>query len=64
MPSAGIYYIGVKSEDQQAAEYAILGVFSELPFGTTDDNGNQHLIGFPVPAIPDGSPTRPGRSRS
>ena len=30
----GIYYIGVKSEDQQAAEYAIMGVFSELPFGS------------------------------
>ena len=53
----GIYYIGVKSEDQQAAEYALLGVFSELPFGSTDDQGNQHLLGFPMPmAIPDGSP--------
>ena len=55
----GIYYIGVKSEDQQAAEYAILGVFSERPFGGSDTNGNQMLYGFPVPMpIPDGSPER------
>ena len=53
----GVYYFGVKSEDQQAAEYAILAVFSERPFGGTDTNGNQHLIGFPTPMpIPDGSP--------
>ncbi len=58
----GIYYIGVKSEDQQAAEYAILGVFSRRPFGATDENGNQSLIGFPVPMpIPDGSPDTAGR---
>jgi hypothetical protein len=28
----GVYYIGVKSEDQQAAEYAFAGVFSLYPF--------------------------------
>ena len=51
----GIYYIGVKSQDQKAAEYAIMGVFSQLPFGTRDTNGDQHLIGIPTPApIPDG----------
>ncbi len=53
----GVYYIGVKSEDHQAAEYALLGIFSQLPFGSTDEQGNQHLLGFPTPlAIPDGSP--------
>ena len=57
--TTGVYYFGVKSEDQQAAEYAILAVFSELPFGGTDTNGNQHLLGFPTPMpIPDGSPER------
>jgi subtilisin-like proprotein convertase family protein len=57
----GVYYIGVKSEDQQAAEYAFLGVLSQLPFGNTDTNGNQTLFGFPVPMpIPDGSPSQPG----
>ena len=50
----GVYYIGVKSEDQQAAEYAFLGVISELPFGNTDTNGDQSLLGIPAPApIPD-----------
>ncbi|MCX6917082.1 MAG: hypothetical protein NT167_29265, partial [Verrucomicrobia bacterium] len=53
----GVYYIGVKSEDHQAAEYALLGIFSQLPFGSTDEQGNQHLLGFPTPlVIPDGSP--------
>ena len=52
----GVYYIGVKSEDQQAAEYALLGVFSQQPFGTSNPNGDLTLFGFPVPApIPDAS---------
>ena len=55
----GIYYVGVQSEDQQAAQYAILGVFSQLPFGQSNTNGDVTLLGFPtyVP-IPDGSPER------
>src|SRR5262249_34959868 len=57
----GVYYLGVQSEDQMAAEYALVGVFSRLPFGNTDDSGNQTLVGFPAPApIPDGSPDHPG----
>src|ERR1039458_4788124 len=56
----GVYYLGVKSEDQQAAEYALMGVFSELPFGTSDSNG-VHLVGIPLfQPIPDGSPQFPG----
>jgi subtilisin-like proprotein convertase family protein len=56
----GVYYVGVKSEDQQAAQYAFLGVFSQLPFGTADSNG-VHLVGIPLnQAIPDGSPQFPG----
>ena len=59
--TGGVYYLGIQSEDQQAAEYALLAVFSEQPFGGTDTNGNQHLIGFPTPMpIPDGSPAQPG----
>jgi subtilisin-like proprotein convertase family protein len=50
----GIYYIGVQSQDQQAAEYAILGVFSELPFAQANSNGDLSMIGIPAPApIPD-----------
>ena len=36
----GVYYIGVKSEDQQAAEYALMGVFSQQPFGASNTNGD------------------------
>ena len=57
----GVYYLGVKSEDQMAAEYGLIGIFSKNPFGTTDQNGDQSIIGFPAPApIPDGSPELPG----
>ncbi len=57
----GVYYIGVQSEDQMAAEYALIGIFSRFPFGSTDQNGDQSLVGFPAPApIPDGSPEAPG----
>ena len=56
----GIYYIGVKSEDQQAAEYALMGVFSKEPFGSEDQAG-AHLVGIPTyQQIPDGSPHLPG----
>jgi subtilisin-like proprotein convertase family protein len=58
------YYIGVKSEDQQAAEYGFLGAFAELPFSQRDKKGNIILHGVPVPqAIPDGSPAHPGAAR-
>jgi subtilisin-like proprotein convertase family protein len=57
-----VYYIGVKSEDQMAAEYGFISIFSATPFSTIN-NGNQEVNGVPVPmAIPDGSPTVPGRS--
>jgi subtilisin-like proprotein convertase family protein len=50
----GVYYIGVQSEDQQAAEYALLGVFSELPFWQSNSNGDWSLLGIPTLApIPD-----------
>src|SRR5450759_4383940 len=56
----GVYYIGVQSADQQAAEYALMGVFSEQPFGQQDSNG-VHLVGIPIyQPIPDGSPQLPG----
>jgi len=56
----GVYYVGVKAEDQMASDYGFLGVFSLLPFSTLED-GNQIVRGFPVPAVvPDGSPAAPG----
>lgn len=61
--TGGVWYIGVKAEDQQAAEYAILGIFSLYPFGNSNDRGDVLMTNwfptFPV-AIPDGSPTEPG----
>jgi subtilisin-like proprotein convertase family protein len=57
----GVYYIGVKSEDQEGAEFGFLGVFSLNPFANQDQNGNLLLRGFPrFAAIPDGTPEHPG----
>ena len=56
-----IFYVGVKSEDQQAAEYGLVGLSSITPFSRYDQNGNLVVQGLPVPAaIPDGSPPQPG----
>jgi subtilisin-like proprotein convertase family protein len=61
--SAGLYYIGVKSESAESAEYNFLAVFSISPFGSSDTNGNLTLRGFPnYVAIPDGTPDHPGVS--
>ncbi len=58
-----VYYIGVKSEDQMASEYAFFAGFSLLPFSEGDGNGNWIVNGFPLPSvIPDGSPSDPGAS--
>jgi subtilisin-like proprotein convertase family protein len=55
-----IYYVGVKSEDQMASEYAFLSVFSATPFSQVV-NGIETVFGVPVPVnIPDGSPALPG----
>jgi subtilisin-like proprotein convertase family protein len=60
----GVYYIGVKSEDQEGAEFGFLGVFSLNPFANQDQNGNLLLRGFPnFAAIPDGTPEHPGGTR-
>ncbi len=54
----GAYYIGVKVESQQAAEFAFMGVFSSSPFGTQDSSGVWTLKGINLPAvIPDASGT-------
>jgi subtilisin family serine protease/subtilisin-like proprotein convertase family protein len=56
-----VYYIGVKSETAEAAEYGFISLFSLLPFSQTDANGNQVVNGLPLPTIiPDGSPEHPG----
>jgi subtilisin family serine protease/subtilisin-like proprotein convertase family protein len=56
-----LYYVGVKAEDQEAAEFAFMGVFSLLPFGEQDQDGSWVLRGINVPAvIADGTAARPG----
>jgi subtilisin-like proprotein convertase family protein len=53
------YYIGIKAEDQMAAEYTFQALFSRLPFGENNSFGN--LTYWLAPAvIPDGTPPRPG----
>ena len=56
-----VYYIGVKSEDHQGGEYAIVGVSQNEPFEDLD-NGQRVLNGVPLNQgiIPDGSPNAPG----
>jgi subtilisin-like proprotein convertase family protein len=58
----GEYYVGVKSEDQQAASYSIFVIAQQKPFGERDENGNILLDFIPVRdfCIPDGSPESPG----
>src|SRR5262249_8854722 len=56
----GPYYIGVKSEDAQAAQYTLTGLFSQLPFGNFDNQGNgSNTICGPF-LISDGTPEHPG----
>ncbi|MBI5775416.1 MAG: S8 family serine peptidase [Verrucomicrobia bacterium] len=53
-----VFYVGVKSEDQRAAEFNFT-VISTDSFGT-ETNGGFLMTGYPVPAyIPDGSAEQP-----
>jgi len=54
-----VFYIGVKSEDQMAAEFGLIGLSSSSPFGGFDNGGNLNMM--PLPGIiPDGSAADPG----
>ncbi len=56
-----IFYIGVKSEDQEGAEFGVVGFSSDEPFAKQDPFGNHLLRGLPPRVgIPDGSPDAPG----
>lgn len=55
-----VYYIGVKSEDQQAAEFGFFGFATDKPFGALNDNGQLEINFTPAPiVIPDGFPGLP-----
>ena len=56
-----VYYIRLKSEDQQGAQYGFVGVALTNSFNQTDSNGNTVLtvISPPLPAtIPGGDRRR------
>lgn len=56
-----VYYVGVKSEDQQAVEYGFVGLSTDQPFNTVDPLGVSHVLTIPLrQPIPDGTPRRPG----
>ncbi len=55
-----VFYVAVKSEDQQGAEYGFVVLSSNEPFERTDEFGNRILTAMPpVVDIPDGSPSQP-----
>ncbi|MEO8426447.1 MAG: S8 family serine peptidase, partial [Verrucomicrobiota bacterium] len=57
-----VFYIGVKSEDQQGGEYGLTGLSSNTPFSREED-GNLIVQGFPLNGpVTDGSPEQPGGS--
>jgi subtilisin family serine protease/subtilisin-like proprotein convertase family protein len=56
--SGEVYYIGVKSEDQQGAEFGLYVNSSDNPFYNTDQQGN-YILSMSC-AIPDGTADQPG----
>ncbi|MDB6057522.1 MAG: Peptidase and in kexin sedolisin, partial [Verrucomicrobiales bacterium] len=60
--SNAVYYVGVKSEDQQAAEFGFIALATDKAFGGLDANGQLEINFVPVPiVIPDGDPALPSR---
>ena len=60
-----LFYVGVKSEDQEAAQYDFAALFSLLPFSEMGPNGEEYLHGINVPnPIPSASLTQLGISRT
>jgi len=59
-PPNEVFFIGVKSEDQQAASFGIMAVSSYQPFSDRQSNNIvAHALTLPM-AIPDGTPDDPG----
>ena len=56
-----VYYIGVYSEDREAAEYGFIPIFTDIPFSQPGPNGSQIVNGLNVPVnIPDDNLGHPG----
>lgn len=61
---AGKYYIGIKSEDQRAAEFGLFAVATNVPFTSQDADGNPTVTFMPIPReLPDGLPDNPSTQR-
>ncbi|MCX8156876.1 MAG: S8 family serine peptidase [Verrucomicrobiae bacterium] len=59
-PEGQVFYVGVKSEDQQAAEYGLFASSSNNPFSQRDEEGNLIVQGLSVNVeVPDGMPDDP-----
>ena len=58
------YYVGIKSEDQQAAEFGFFAAFTDNQLGQQNADGSVDVFPIFLPAagmdIPDGSPDAPG----
>ena len=55
-----VYYIGVKAEDQEGAQFSIVGFATDIPLSGTDGAGNVNINMNPIPlVIPGGSSTLP-----
>lgn len=60
---SGVYYVGVKCESQQGADYGFLADVSDQPFAQTDSQGNELLRGFPGPtSTASGTPAQPSQA--
>ena len=56
-----VFYIGVKSEDQQAGQYSFLAISTDQQFTQTNADGSFDVPFFTLPSlIPDGNPGSPG----
>jgi subtilisin-like proprotein convertase family protein len=56
-----VFTIGVKSEDQQGAQFNIFAVSSDRPFSSRDESNNIVAVALNLPVvIPDGTPDNPG----
>ncbi len=56
-----VFYVGVKAEDQMTAEYGLIGLSSDQPFGNLLPDGSYLMYARPAPrVIPDGAPEAPG----
>jgi subtilisin-like proprotein convertase family protein len=56
-----VYYVAVKSESANAAEYGFISVFSDKPFSSLNSDNSQTVNGLTLPVIiPDGTPAHPG----